>query len=150
MCTSSLFPELERSVRSPLSTAFSAEVHFLTRMPFRPRFFSPWVRGSLASHICRKNGNFKINFKNQRNTCNFTRWLTDCISMWRKYDYSTKYSTDPGGRAVWGVGLRPLFVVIAGPNPTGARMSVSCECCVLSVRGLCGGLVFLRVIVMPR
>jgi hypothetical protein len=30
---------------------------------------------------------------------------------------------------------------IVGSNPTGAWMSVSCECCVLSGRGLCDGLV---------
>ena len=31
------------------------------------------------------------------------------------------------------------FVAIAGSNSTGARKSVSCECCVLSGRGLCDG-----------
>jgi hypothetical protein len=30
---------------------------------------------------------------------------------------------------------------IVGSNPTGAWMSVSCECCVLSGRGLCDGLI---------
>ena len=30
---------------------------------------------------------------------------------------------------------------IVGSNPVGARMSVSCECCVLSGRGLCVGLI---------
>jgi hypothetical protein len=29
----------------------------------------------------------------------------------------------------------------AGSNPAGAWMSVSCECCVLSGRGLCVGLI---------
>jgi hypothetical protein len=28
---------------------------------------------------------------------------------------------------------------IAGSNPAGARLSISCECCVLSGRGLCDG-----------
>jgi len=28
---------------------------------------------------------------------------------------------------------------IAGSNPAGASMSVPCQCCVLSGRGLCGG-----------
>jgi hypothetical protein len=60
--------------------------------------------------------------------------------MLRNYDYSTKYSSDPGGRAVWGVDLQSPLVVIAGSNPAGARMSVSFECCVLSGRGLCNGL----------
>jgi hypothetical protein len=31
------------------------------------------------------------------------------------------------------------FAGIGGSNLTGARMSVSCECCVLSGRGLCDG-----------
>jgi hypothetical protein len=30
---------------------------------------------------------------------------------------------------------------IAGLNPAEARMSISCECCVLSGRGLCVGLI---------
>jgi hypothetical protein len=33
------------------------------------------------------------------------------------------------------------FVGIAGSNPAGGMMSVSCECCVLSDRGLCDGLI---------
>jgi hypothetical protein len=33
------------------------------------------------------------------------------------------------------------FAGIAGLNPAGAWMSVSCECCVLSGRGLCVGLI---------
>jgi hypothetical protein len=61
--------------------------------------------------------------------------------MLRNYDYTTKYSTDAGGRAVWGMGLRPPLVVIAGSNPAVARMSFFCECCVLSSRGLRDGLI---------
>jgi hypothetical protein len=30
---------------------------------------------------------------------------------------------------------------IVGANPAGVRMSVSCECCVLSGRSLCDGLI---------
>jgi hypothetical protein len=33
------------------------------------------------------------------------------------------------------------LVGIVGSNPAGAWMSVSCECCVLSGRGLCDGLI---------
>ena len=32
-------------------------------------------------------------------------------------------------------------VAIAGSNPAGTWMSVSCECCLLSGRGLCVGLI---------
>ena len=39
------------------------------------------------------------------------------------------------GRAVYGRSLAG----IAGANPAGAWMSVSCECCVLAGRGLCVG-----------
>jgi hypothetical protein len=34
-----------------------------------------------------------------------------------------------------------LLASIVGSNPTGAWLSVSCECCVLSGRGLCVGLI---------
>jgi len=48
------------------------------------------------------------------------------------------YETDPSGRAVLGVGLRPRPAGIVGSNPTGAWVSVCCECCMLmSGRGLC-------------
>ena len=33
------------------------------------------------------------------------------------------------------------FAGIAGSNPAGARMSVSCKCCGFSGRGLCDGLI---------
>jgi hypothetical protein len=46
-------------------------------------------------------------------------------------------AADSSGRAVQGVGLRPLVWVRI---PPGAWMSVSCVCCVLSGRGLCVGL----------
>jgi len=46
-------------------------------------------------------------------------------------------STDPSGRAVCGRSL----AAIVGSNPTGAWMFFSCECCVLSGRGLCDGLI---------
>jgi len=67
--------------------------------------------------------------------------------MLRNYGHSTKYSTDPGGRAVWGMGLRPPLVVIAGSNPAVARMSVSCECCEVDISAMDWSLnvVFLRV-----
>jgi hypothetical protein len=42
----------------------------------------------------------------------------------------------PSGRADYGVDLRPLVAEIVGANPTAAWTSVSCECCVLSGRGL--------------
>jgi hypothetical protein len=41
------------------------------------------------------------------------------------------------GGAVYG----PSLTWTAGSNTAGAWMSVSCECCVLSVRGLCVGLI---------
>jgi hypothetical protein len=45
---------------------------------------------------------------------------------------------DPSGRAVFGRSLTRIM----GSNPTGGVwMSVSCECCVLSGRGLCDELV---------
>jgi hypothetical protein len=47
---------------------------------------------------------------------------------------------DPSGREVYDMGLRPL-AWITGSIPPMAWMSVSCECCVLSGRGLCVWLV---------
>jgi hypothetical protein len=44
---------------------------------------------------------------------------------------------DPNGRAVCGRSLDGT----AGSNPTGAWISVCCDCCVLSGRGLCVGLI---------
>ena len=41
--------------------------------------------------------------------------------------------------AVWVCGLSPADIV--GSNLEGACMSVCCECCVLSGRGLCDGLI---------
>ena len=47
----------------------------------------------------------------------------------------------PSGRAVW-VGLRPLACWDCGfESHRGAWMYVCCECCVLSGRGLCDGLI---------
>ena len=154
-CTSSFFlGDKTVSSLSPLPTAFSAEGHFLMRMPFRARFFNDYGDPWPLIRICRKDRYLNINLENQRNTCNFTRWLIDCILMLRNYHSSTKYSTDPCDGAVWGVGLRPPLVVIACSNPAGARMSVSCECCVLSVEvsamDWSPNVVFLRVIVKPR
>jgi hypothetical protein len=49
---------------------------------------------------------------------------------------------DPSGRAVWGVGLRPLACWDCRfESRRGACLSVCCECCVLSGRGLCDGLI---------
>jgi hypothetical protein len=48
---------------------------------------------------------------------------------------------DPIGRAVQGVGLRPLGLRVRTPQR--ARLSVSCEYCVLSGRCLCVGLITL-------
>jgi len=45
------------------------------------------------------------------------------------------------GRAVWGVGLRPLACWGCGFKSHGGRMDVCCECCVLSGRGLCDELI---------
>jgi hypothetical protein len=48
------------------------------------------------------------------------------------------YITNSSGCTVYGLGLcGPLLVGIAGPNPSGAWKSVSCEHCVLSGRELC-------------
>jgi hypothetical protein len=41
------------------------------------------------------------------------------------------------------VGLQPLAVGMSGSNPARARMFASYECCVLSGRGLCVGLITL-------
>ena len=40
---------------------------------------------------------------------------------------------------VWICGRSPAGIV--GSNPAGGGMSLSCECCVLSVRVLCEGLI---------
>ena len=48
---------------------------------------------------------------------------------------------DPSGCAIWGVVCCCLLAGVAGSNPAGARMSVVCECCVLSDTGLCVGLI---------
>jgi hypothetical protein len=50
------------------------------------------------------------------------------------------------GRFQWPCGLRrgsaaARLLGLWARIPTGVRMSVSCECCVLSDRGLCDGLV---------
>ena len=42
---------------------------------------------------------------------------------------------------VAGSGISRLHAEIVGSNPTGALMSVCCECCVLSGRGLCDELI---------
>ena len=47
---------------------------------------------------------------------------------------------DLGGRAVQGVGLRPLACWNYGFESRQGHGCVSCECCVLSRRGLCVGL----------
>jgi len=47
---------------------------------------------------------------------------------------------DLGGRAIYSVGLAPL-AYWKGSNPAGAFVFDSCEGCVLSVRGLCDGLI---------
>jgi len=127
---------------SSLPTAFSA-AGILLRVCHFGHCSSFAVYGDLWRLIlmCGKDGNFKINVENQRNTCKFTRWLIDYISVLRNYDCSTKYSTGPSGRAVWGVGLRSPLVVTAVSNPAGAQMSLTFECCVLSGRGLCDGLI---------
>jgi len=48
----------------------------------------------------------------------------------------------PSGRAVYGVGLRPLACSDRGVRiPPKASVPFSCECCVLSCRGLCDELI---------
>ena len=48
----------------------------------------------------------------------------------------------PSGRAVWGIGLAPArYLGLPVRIPLGACVSVCCECCVLSGRGLCDGLI---------
>jgi hypothetical protein len=50
----------------------------------------------------------------------------------RNVSFKRKDKADPGGRAD--------YAGIAGSNPAGgAWIPVSCECCVLPVRGLCEG-----------
>ena len=50
--------------------------------------------------------------------------------------------TDPGIRAVYGVGLPPVACWDCGfESPAAAWMSVSCECCVLSGIVPCDGLI---------
>jgi len=46
----------------------------------------------------------------------------------------------PGGRAVYGVDLQPLACWDCGFE-SHRGMNVCCECCVLSGRGLCDGLI---------
>ena len=55
----------------------------------------------------------------------------------------TSRAADYIGRAVWGVGLRPLACWGCGFESRRGQgcLSVSCECCVLSGRGLCVGLI---------
>ena len=48
---------------------------------------------------------------------------------------------NPGGRAISGVGLRPLFLRLRVQISPTAWTSVSCECWVLSRRSLCAGLI---------
>jgi hypothetical protein len=48
---------------------------------------------------------------------------------------------DPSGRAVWGVGLRPLACWVCGFESREGYGCLFCECCVLSGRGLCVGLI---------
>jgi hypothetical protein len=58
-------------------------------------------------------------------------------------DVSSRYLhgiTDPSGRAVYSVGLRPAcFLGLRVRFPLGAWMFVCSECCVLSGGGLCVG-----------
>ena len=50
------------------------------------------------------------------------------------------YAAGPTGRAVWCVGLRPLACWdCVFESQSCAWMSVCCECCVFSGRGLCDG-----------
>jgi len=66
-----------------------------------------------------------------------------CAILPRHCDYSYVFLTTPTTVAVqskaWVCG-RSLAGIV-GSNPVGAWMSVSCECCVLSGRGLCVGLI---------
>jgi hypothetical protein len=48
---------------------------------------------------------------------------------------------DPSGRAVKCVGCATSLTGIAVSNPARGHGCLSCECCVLSGRGLCDGLV---------
>jgi len=49
---------------------------------------------------------------------------------------------DSGGRAVYGVGLLPFYCGDCGfESRKGTWISVCCECCVLSSRVLCVGLI---------
>ena len=66
------------------------------------------------------------------------------MSLLHLYNYTNSYKADSSGRAVYGVGLRPLacwdwgFESRLGGWGDGC---VSGECCVLSGRGLCDGLI---------
>jgi len=48
---------------------------------------------------------------------------------------------DPSGRAVWGVGLRSLACWVRGFESRQGYGYLPCECCVLSGRSLCVGLI---------
>jgi hypothetical protein len=48
---------------------------------------------------------------------------------------------DPSGREDKGVVVRCSLAGTVGSNPPGAWLSASCECCVLSGRGLCDELI---------
>jgi hypothetical protein len=94
----------------------------------------------------------------QQQHCNYIRLYTSCGSpstcfgLFRPSSerYSTKKSTvtknnskaGPSGRAVKGVGLRPLGCRDHGfESHRWHGCLVCCECCVLSGRGLCDGLI---------
>jgi len=74
-----------------------------------------------------------------------------CTGGWNSYSgtYSTGYFgaavcriAGPSSRAVWGVCLRPLACWDCGFRISrGSWMSVCCECCMLSGRGLCEELI---------
>jgi hypothetical protein len=56
--------------------------------------------------------------------------VAGCIEHCHKFRRSIGTRADPSGRCRAG---------IAVSNPAGSMNSVSCECCVLSGRGLCDG-----------
>ena len=62
-----------------------------------------------------------------------------CLSILYFYLRIIKISAGPGGRAVWGVGLRPVACWDCGFESH--RMTLRYECCVLSVRDLCDALI---------
>jgi len=73
--------------------------------------------------------NSDYNFRTRRHTEMLTHFYTFDSIM-----------ASPGGRAVYGVGLRPLACKGCGlESRRGPRMPVSYECFVLSGRGLCDG-----------